>query len=127
MASQSAADLQQVQAQMIQSLDQIQSLSIEIAAMNTKMDFLNSDRIEKATQIQHLISTNQLLSAEIRRSAASSSMSRGSTDVKLIDMKTMGPKKFDGKIDSPYRAWAKGGAHLLQRVQARVPQVPPVD
>ena len=34
-------------------------------------------------------------------------MSRGSADVKLIDMKSMGPKKFDGKIDSPFRAWAK--------------------
>ena len=69
MASQS--DLQQMQTQMVQSLDQIQSLSIEIAAMNTKMDFLNNDRIEKATQIANLISANQQLSAEIRRSAAS--------------------------------------------------------
>ena len=95
-----------MQTQMVQSLDQIQSLSIEIASMNTKMDFLNNDRIEKATQIANLISANQQLSAEMRRSAASSSMSRGA-DVKLIDMKSMGPKKFDGKIDSPFRAWAK--------------------
>ena len=34
-------------------------------------------------------------------------MSRGNADVKLIDMKSMGPKKFDRKIDSTYRAWAK--------------------
>ena len=54
MASQ-AADLQQVQAQMIRSLDQIQSLSMEIASMNTKMDFLNTDRIAKDQQIQNLI------------------------------------------------------------------------
>ena len=56
MASQS--DIQQMQTQMVQSLDQIQSLSIEIASMNTKMDFLNNDRIEKATQIANLISAN---------------------------------------------------------------------
>ena len=92
---------------MIQSLDQIHSLGIEIAAMNNKMDFLNSDRLEKATQIQNRISANQQLSAEIRRTAASSSTSRGHNEVKLIDTKSMGPKKFDGKADSPFRAWAK--------------------
>ena len=106
MASQ-AADLQQVQAQMIQSLDQIPSLSIEIAAMNTKMDFLNTDRIEKATQIQNLISANRQLSDEIRRSVTSSSVNGRHGEVKLIDTKAMGPKKFDGKCDSPFRAWAK--------------------
>ena len=106
MASQSA-DLQQVQSQMAQSLDQIRSLSVEIAAMNTKMDFLNNDRIEKATQIANLISANQQLSAEIRRSAANPSTGRGHGEVKLIDLKAMGPKKFDGKIDSPFRSWAK--------------------
>ena len=106
MASQ-AVDFQQVQAQMIQSLDQIQSLSIEIVSINTTMDFLNTDRIAKDQQIQNLISANRQLSDEIRCSAAGSSLSRGNADVKLIDMKAMGPKKFDGKIDSPFRAWAK--------------------
>ena len=106
MASQ-AADLQQVQAQMIQSLDQIQSLSIEIASMDTKIDFLNTDRIAKDTQIQNLISANRQLSDEIRRSATSSSMNGRHSEVKLIDTKAMGPKKFDGKLDSPFRAWAR--------------------
>ena len=32
---------------MVQSLDQNQFLSIEIAALNAKMDFLNTDRIAK--------------------------------------------------------------------------------
>jgi hypothetical protein len=95
MASQ-AVDLQQVQAQMIQSLDQIQSLSIEIASVKTKMDFLNTSRIAKDQQIQNLISANRQLLDEIRRSAAGSSTSRGDADVKLIDMKAMGPKKFEG-------------------------------
>ena len=60
MASQ-AAELQQVQAQAIQSLDQIQSLSLEIASMNTKMDVLNTDRIAKDQQTQNLISANRQL------------------------------------------------------------------
>ena len=75
--------------------------------MNTKMDFLNNDRIEKATQIQNLISANRQLSDEIRRSAAGSSTGGKHGEVKLIDTKAMGPKKFDGKLDSPFRSWAK--------------------
>ena len=75
MASQ-AIDLQQVQAQLLQSFDQIQSLSVEIAAMNTKMDFLNTDRIAKEQQIANLFAANRQLSDDVRRTAASSSMSR---------------------------------------------------
>ena len=75
--------------------------------MNTKMDFLNTDRIFKDQQIQNLMSANRQLSDEVRRSAASSSTSRWHGDVKIIDMKEMGPKNFDGKLDSPFRAWAK--------------------
>ena len=107
MASQSV-DLQQVQAQLFQTFDKIQSLSVVIAASSTKMDFLNTDRIAKDQQISNnLMSANRQLSDDIRRGAASSSMSRGHGDVKLIDMKAMGPKIFDGKLDSPFRAWAK--------------------
>ena len=34
-------------------------------------------------------------------------MGRGQNDVWLIDMKAMNPKKFDGKLDSPFRSWAR--------------------
>ena len=111
MASQ-ATDLQQVQAQMIQSLDQIQSLSIEIASMNTNMEFLNTDRIAKDQQIQNLISASRQLSDELRRTASSASMSRGKdTEIKLVEMKGMSPKKFDGKFDIPFHAWAKAASN----------------
>ena len=103
-----AADIQQVQAQMIQSLDQIQSVSIEIASMNTKMDFLNTDRIAKDQQIQNLLSASRQLSDELRRTASSASMSRGrDTEIKLVEMKGMSSKKFDSKFDTSFRAWAK--------------------
>ena len=69
MASQSV-DLQQVQAQLFQSFDQIQSLSVEIAAMNAKIDFLNTDRIAKDGQFKELRSANRQLvdSAQVSRS-----------------------------------------------------------
>ena len=75
--------------------------------MNTKTDFFNTDRITKDQQIQNLLSANCQLSDEVRGTAASSSMGRGRDDVKLIDMKAMNPKKFDGKFESPFRSWAK--------------------
>ena len=34
-------------------------------------------------------------------------MGRGRDDVRLIDMKGLSSKKFDGKFDTPFRAWAK--------------------
>ena len=83
MASQSV-DLQQVQAQLLESFDKIQSLSVEIAAMNTKMDLLNTDCISKDQQVTNLMSANRQLSDE-----------------------GDGAKKFEGQLDSPFRAWAK--------------------
>ena len=34
-------------------------------------------------------------------------MDRGRDEVKLVVMKAMNPKKFDGKLESPFRSWAK--------------------
>ena len=57
--------------------------------MNTKKDFLNTDRIAKDQQIVNLLSANRRLSDEMRRTAAYLSMGRGRDDVRLIDMKAM--------------------------------------
>ena len=80
MASQ-AVDVQQAQAQLLQSFDQVQSLSVEIAAMNTEIDLFNTDHIAKYQQIANLMSANRQLSDGVRRTAASSSMGRGRDDV----------------------------------------------
>ena len=63
----SAIDLQQRQAQLLQSFDQIQSLSAEIAAVNTKIDFLNTNRIAKDGQSANLLSANRQLSDAMQR------------------------------------------------------------
>ena len=47
--------------------DQIQSQSVEIAAMNTKMGFLNADRIQKYGQTANLLSANCQLSDAMQR------------------------------------------------------------
>ena len=91
----------QLQDPLLQSLAQIQSRSVEIAAMNTKIDFLNTDHIQKDGQIADLLSVNRQLTDDMQRQGGSQLVGRGHTEVRLIDMKAINPKRFDGKIDSP--------------------------
>ena len=67
----SAIGLQKVQAQLFQSLDQIQSLRVEIAAMNTEIDLLTTDRIAKYGQIAKPLGSQPPV---VRRHAASGSI-----------------------------------------------------
>ena len=75
--------------------------------MHTKIDFSIQTALLKMDKWQ--ISCQPSVSCPTQCSvyAASSSMGRGRDDVRLIDMKVMSPKKFDGKLDTPFRAWAK--------------------
>ena len=61
------------------------------------------------SQTEELKSANRQLADTIQRSP--SQVSPGSAgrhlDVKLIDMKAMNRKKYDGKHETPYRTWAK--------------------
>ena len=75
--------------------------------MNTKRDFLNTDRIQKDGQTEELRSANRRLVYAMRRQGRSSSLGRGLSEDRLIDMKGMIPKIFDGKLGTPYRAWVK--------------------
>ena len=97
--------LQQLQEQLGRTFDQMQALSTELASVNAKVDFLNTDRISKDQVIVELRDANRQLVDSVQRGAAG----RGAAPetIKLIDMKTMNPKKFDGKPESPFKAWAK--------------------
>ena len=64
------------------------------------MNLFNTDRIAKDQHIANLLSVNRQLSDELRRMAASSSMGRRRDDVRLIDMKAMNLKKFDGTLEA---------------------------
>ena len=44
--------LDSIQVQWLQSLDQIRALSAEVGSMNLKVDYLNNDRIAKASIIE---------------------------------------------------------------------------
>ena len=102
-----AVTLDSVEHQLLHSLDQIRSLSTEIGNMNSKFDYLNNGRIANKSIIEELRSANRQLVDRMAAIGGASSVSRGPREIKLIDMKVMNPKKFDGEPDSPYRAWVK--------------------
>ena len=90
-----AASLDQMQVQMARSFEQIHSLSQELRSANTKIEHLN-------LQTEELKSARCQIANTIQRSASAVSVGRH-LDVKLIDMKAMNPKKYDGKHETPYR------------------------
>ena len=75
--------------------------------MNVKIDFLNTERIQKDGQFANVLSANRQLSDAMQRQGGSQSVGRGHSEVRLIDMKAMNPNDFEGKLDTPYRARAK--------------------
>ena len=75
--------------------------------MNSKVDYLKNHHIAKDNIIEELRSANRQLVDRSASLGGGSSVSRGLLEIKLIDMKAMNPKKFDGKADSPFKAWAK--------------------
>ena len=57
------------------------------------------DLQQMQAQLLDLLSVNRQLADAMQRQGGSQSVGRGCTEVRLIDMKAMNPKKFDGKID----------------------------
>ena len=100
-----ALTVEQIQAQMSKSFDQIRSLSAEFGDFNAKVDYLHNDRILKEQQIEELKSANRQLLDALQSATGGAART---SDIKLIDMKGTSQKKSDGKVDSPYRACANG-------------------
>ena len=65
-----AMSLQQLQDQLARSFDQMQALSVELAAVNTKVEFLNGDRVAKDQVIGELREANRQLVDTVQRSTA---------------------------------------------------------
>ena len=93
-----AMSFRQLQDQLAQVFNQIQSMAVELASVNTKVELLNIDRVAKDLIIRELRDASRQLIDMVQRSTAG----RGG-----IDMKSMNPKKFDGKAESPFKAWVK--------------------
>ena len=95
-----ALTLEQMQVQVARAFELIHSLSQELGSANSKIEYLS-------TQTEELKSAKRQVVDAIQRSSGVTISDGRHTDVKLIDMKAMNPKKYDGKHETPYRAWAK--------------------
>ena len=81
-----AVSLESVQTQLLQSLDQIRALSVEVGSVNSKVDYLNNDRIAKNNIIEELRSGNRQFVDRMPSLGGASSVSRGPQEIGLIDM-----------------------------------------
>ena len=94
--------MESVQAELQKMFSQTHSLSQELSSVNTKVELLNNDRVAKDSIIEELRQANRQLVNMI--SSSSGGGGDPVSDVKLIDMKAMNPKAFDGTAESPFIA-----------------------
>ena len=101
-----AVTLESVQIELQRMFNLTHALSQELSSVNAKVDYLNNDRVAKDANIEELKQANRQLVNMMASSGGGGGGDRVS-DIKLIDMKAMNPKSFDGKVESPFKAWAK--------------------
>ena len=121
------ASPQELQRQLVHSLEQIQLLSQEIATTKQQLrqelatarqhiGNLDTDRANKDQQLQaqNWVMQEQAqrmanLEASLTQIIANSGIGGGNRQehIKLIDLKVMAPKSFAGKPEEPFRSWAK--------------------
>ena len=104
------ASLVEVQQQLLNSHEQIRSLSQEIAAANNKLTYLDNDRAHKE-QAAHIQSQRVASLEDSIARLMQSGAGHVETQIKLIDLKTMAPKKFPNK---PRRS-SKAGPRTCDR------------
>ena len=100
------SSLAEVQQQLLSSHEQIRLLSQEVATAKQQITYLDNDRAQKE-QNAHL--QNQRVASleeSIGRMVQAGGGGHVETQIKLIDLKTMAPKKFSGKPEEPFKSWA---------------------
>ena len=126
------ASIQEMQQQLLQSYEQISSLSQEIA--NTKNElataiqqvtFIDQDRMQKDIKLREL---EQAVVSLVAAGGQARDGGGRKTGISLLNLKTMEPKVFDGKVEGNFRNWAKkvraycngsrpGFKHFLQWIE----------
>ena len=96
------AFLEQIQAELVKTLQQFHALGQELKSVNPKAKFLNTDRSAKDNNIGELRPANRQLVDAVSSNGGGDKLD----SIKLIDMKVMNPKIFDGKPESRFKAWA---------------------
>ena len=101
------ASIQEMQQQLLQSYEQISSLSQEIA--NTKNElataiqqvtFIDQDRMQKDIKLREL---EQAVVSLVAAGGQAREGGGSKTGISLLNLKTMEPKVFDGKVEGNFR------------------------
>ena len=118
-----------MQRQLVHSLEQIQTLSQEIAnteqqlgselaAAQQQLGYLDMDRTSKDQQLQaqnrvmqeqaqKMTNLETAITQLLANGGGGGGMHQQEANIKLIDLKSMAPKSFAGKPEEPFRTWAK--------------------
>ena len=105
------ASMQEMQQQLLQSYEQIRSLSQEIA--NTKselaaavqqVNYIDQDRMQKDNKLREL---EQAVVSLVATNGQGGQGGGRKPTVSLFNLKTMAPKVFDGNMEGHFRIWAK--------------------
>ena len=104
------ATFAEVQQQLLQSLDQIRTVSAElgqatqqIATQEQKLAYLDGERAAKDLKMREL----EQAVLRIIANGGGTDQGRRNEMQPLVNLKTMAPKVFDGKVESNFRTWAK--------------------
>ena len=79
-----ALTIEQIQAQLVRSFEEIHALSQELGTVNGKVDYLNTDRLAKDQQFEELKSANRQLVDAIQRSTGGTSSVSRPSDIGLF-------------------------------------------
>ena len=90
--------MQQIQEELMKTLKTVSELSTELNEVNKRVSFLNNDRVEKGgNMIEELKVANRQMAHLMSANTGGDKDRDRTPDIKLIDMKVMNPKSFDGK------------------------------
>ena len=91
----------------MQAFEQIKALSVEVATMTGKLDFLNQANAEKTQQISQqkqkmvqLMKSNNVL-------VSNQGNGGGETKFRFVDVKSMAPKVFSGSGNEGFKGWTE--------------------
>ena len=108
------ASVRELQQQLLQSHEFIRQLNQEIVTIkadalevNRKLNYLDGDRQQKEQVIAQLQNTIAQTTAQVAAVNAGGGAGGPSKMHGLVNLKTMTPKKYEGKPEESFKTWAK--------------------
>ena len=97
--------MQEVQNQLRQSIEPVRLLGVELGTANQKLTYLENDRVAKEAEMKEVKAA--IMNMIANQGASQGGGGRREETISLVNVKTMAPKPYDGKMESGFRTWAK--------------------